>query len=411
MTLKLLLTKQNDPSINEEMEFQRFPVFIGRDNGNEVVLPDPFKIISRKHAKIINTEGILQLVDMDTPNFTYLNGQKIEPQEENVLQSDDKIKIGEYEIEIRLVQEKVVRQDDGDDQKTMVFSSPFAEEVAAIADNLRMIASKYEFDDSPVKDDMLRFSILQSLNSLPQSESNKILAEFLAESVLGKNFDQPTGAPVKVNEQKAVPEVPKAEPARRSANVREERTFSDAPPDYSFKVHFSETIDILLNVLTRLVQGFLQFRQEFFGVTIYHTIPTGSLQEIKDFLFSPDISPDEEKKRLNLLKDEIEKLITHQIGLLEGYRISITEGSQQLLQSLNPDEIEKELMSKNQKSSGLDFGKILPFTQKTKVLDSIKENYQKYISDPYHVEKKYFRPSFLKGYQKRILSKKSEDEY
>jgi hypothetical protein len=56
-------------------------------------------------------------------------------------------------------------------------------------------------------------------------------------------------------------------------------------------------------------------------------------------------------------------------------------------------------------------GKILPFTRKTKVLDAIKENYRKYISDLYHIEKKFFRPPFLKGYQKRILSEKSHNEY
>ncbi len=342
MILKLLLTKQSDPSVNEDMEFNRFPIFLGRDSSNEVTLPDQFKIISRKHAKIINTEGILQLVDLESPNFTYLNDQKIEPLEENALQSDDKIKIGEYEIEIRLVQERVVQTDESDDQKTMVFSSPFAEEVAAIAENLKMISSKYEFDDSPMKDDMLRFSILQSLNGLPGSEANKILAEFFVESILGKEFVQQPAPPVKNKpvEMTREPEIPAAVPKPKQRI--EPKSDFPASTDYSFNVHFSETIDILLNVLTKLIQGFLQFRQEFFGVTIYHTIPTGSLEEIKEFLFNPDVSAQEEKKRLDLLRDEIQKLITHQIGLLEGYRISVTEGSQSLLQSLNPDEIEKE---------------------------------------------------------------------
>ena len=86
----------------------------------------------------------------------------------------------------------------------------------------------------------------------------------------------------------------------------------------------------------------------------------------------------------------------HQIGLLEGYNLSVTEGSKMLLQSLDPNVIEKELQSK--KNSG----KILSFAKKSKVLDLIKENYHKYISDPYYIEKKFFRPSFLRGYQKRI---------
>ena len=91
--------------------------------------------------------------------------------------------------------------------------------------------------------------------------------------------------------------------------------------------------------------------------------------------------------------------------------MSITDGSKSLLQTLDPEVIEREIANKDQQSSAFDMGKILPFTRKTKVLDAIKENYRKYISDLYHIEKKFFRPPFLKGYQKRILSEKSHNEY
>jgi len=111
-----------------------------------------------------------------------------------------------------------------------------------------------------------------------------------------------------------------------------------------------------------------------------------------------------------LLKEETSKLLSHQVGLLEGYQESINEGSKTLLNSLDPDTIEKEIDSKN-KQSGPDLGKILPFAKKSKVLDALKEHYRRFASDPYHIEKKYFRPSFLKGYQKRILSGKSHNEY
>ena len=115
-------------------------------------------------------------------------------------------------------------------------------------------------------------------------------------------------------------------------------------------------------------------------------------------------------KRLGLLKEETSKLLSHQIGLLEGYQSSVTDGSKALLETLDPENVEKEIENKS-KQSGLDIGKILPFAQKSKVLDAIKENYHMYVSDPYHIEKKFFRPSFMKGYQKRILSGKNQNEY
>jgi len=177
--------------------------------------------------------------------------------------------------------------------------------------------------------------------------------------------------------------------------------------DYSFSTHFSESVDILLETVIKLIQGFLQFRQEFFGGTIYQTIPAGSLKDIKEYLFSQEISSDEQKKRTDMIKEEMQKLLTHQIGLLEGYRISVTEGSQSLLQSLDPDIIEKEVSSKQSSK----FGDLMPNAKKVKTLDAIKANYKKYISDPYHIEKKFFRPAFIKGYQKRKPSKNEINDY
>jgi len=396
MILKFLLIKLSDPSFSQELDFNKFPIFLGREDKNDVILPDPFKVISRKHAKIIETEGILQLVDLESQNFTYLNGTRLTPNEENALATNDKIKIGDYEMEIQFFKEKEAIPDD--DQKTMVFSSPFAENVANLVESMRIISDKYSFDNSPMKADMLKFSLLQSLHDLGKTDANKILAEYFAENFLDKEIHKP--------KQEVVSSPPdKGKGAAYTSSAKVPLT-----SDYSFSSHFSNTTDILLDAFSKLIQGFLQFRQEFFGVTIYYTIPTGSLKELKEFLFDPQISHEDEKKRLSLLKEEVQKLLTHQIGLLEGYHASVTEGSKLLLQSLDPDAIEKEMQIKNQQSSGIDIGKILPFTQKSKLLDFIKENYRKYISDPYHIEKKFFRPSFMKGYQKRILSK-SQNEY
>jgi pSer/pThr/pTyr-binding forkhead associated (FHA) protein len=106
MILKIILTKKSDSEYLEQLEFDRFPILLGRGEKNEIALPDSFKIISREHAKIVETEGILQLVDLESANFTYLNGQRIEPNEENALKARDEIKIGEYELEVELVMQR-----------------------------------------------------------------------------------------------------------------------------------------------------------------------------------------------------------------------------------------------------------------------------------------------------------------
>lgn len=403
MIIKLKVSKKSDPSFSSELDFNRFPVTMGRDEKNDVILPDPFKVISRKHAKILNTEGILQLVDLESSNFTYLNDERILPNEENALKSGDIIKIGDYELKTELV--KVQETIGDDDQKTMVFSSPFAEEVNNIVASLNRITEKYSMDDSPMKLEMLKFSVMQSFNFLDKNEPNKYLAEYFAEHFLDKKI--PSGSKeVPMTKEKIIPSA--------DDSIKKQVKTSHEPlvslQDYSLGSHFTETIDVLLDTFTKLIQGFLHFRQEFFGVTIYHTIPTGSLKEFKEFLFNPDISAEDEKKRLGLLKEETAKLLSHQIGLLEGYQLSVTDGSKSLLESLDPGIIEKEIDSKS-KQSGPDIAKLLPFAKKSKILDAIKENYRIYASDPYHIEKKFFRPSFMKGYQKRILTGKSQNEY
>lgn len=227
------------------------------------------------------------------------------------------------------------------------------------------------------------------------------------QNILHLNFlDQNLSSPGKTEPS---PKILSEEKPQIKSNTQTSHPTQSAKPqiDYSFSSYFSESVDILLDTVTKLIQGYLQFRQEFFGVTIYQTIPTGSLKDIKEYLFNPDLSAEEQKKRISLIKEETQKLLTHQIGILEGYRTSATEGSQSLLQSLDPEIIERETLSKQ--TSAMD--NLIPNAKKVKILEAIKANYKKYISDPYHLEKKYFRPPFIKGYQKRISAKNEVNEY
>ncbi|MEO8232829.1 MAG: FHA domain-containing protein [Ignavibacteriota bacterium] len=403
MKLKITLRKISDTSFDKKFEFTGFPVKLGRESDNEIILEDQRKIISRSHAKILDTEGIIQIIDLGSANFTYLNGERIFPNTENSLKSGDVIKIGDYEMDVVLEQVKTISTPNFDDQKTMFFSNPFLEDVALVSDSILNLSEKYFYDASPLKGEMLRMSIMQGLEKMVPGDVNKVLSEYFAAKFLDHNLsiqnkkDNPS-ANINFDEK---PEV--------ISNVKSTSAQASLKPaaDYSFSAHFSESVDILLDTVVKLIQGFLQFRQEFFGVTIYQTIPTGSLKDIKEYLFNQDISPEEQKKRIGLIKEETQKLLSHQIGLLEGYRTSVTEGSQSLLQSLDPELIEKETISKQ--TSALD--NLLPYTKKIKTLEAIKSSYKKYISDPYHLEKKYFRPPFIKGYQKRISAKNEMNEY
>lgn len=402
MKLVITLRKTSDNSFNRKFEFTQFPIKLGREADNDIVLEDQRKVVSRNHAKIIDTDGLTQIVDLGSANFTYLNGNKLFPNDENALKTGDLIKIGDYELDVVLEQIMVENAPQWDDQKTMIFSNPFVDEVQKISDSILKLSEKYFYDESPLKGEMLRMSIMQGLDGLLSNDVNKVLSEYFASKFLDQNLSSP-------GKTEPSPKILSEEKPQIKSNTQTSHPTQSAKPqiDYSFSSYFSESVDILLDTVTKLIQGYLQFRQEFFGVTIYQTIPTGSLKDIKEYLFNPDLSAEEQKKRISLIKEETQKLLTHQIGILEGYRTSATEGSQSLLQSLDPEIIERETLSKQ--TSAMD--NLIPNAKKVKILEAIKTNYKKYISDPYHLEKKYFRPPFIKGYQKRISAKNEVNEY
>lgn len=83
-------------------------LFIGRidpDTGErpEIDLSDYGALdkgVSRRHASIIRKDGSLQIVDKDSPNGTFLNGQKLVANQPRVLRDGDDIRLGHLVIRI-----------------------------------------------------------------------------------------------------------------------------------------------------------------------------------------------------------------------------------------------------------------------------------------------------------------------
>ena len=400
MKIIINLRKITDEKCSKVFEFTEFPVRIGREIDNEVILEDAKKIVSRSHAKIQYDGETFHLLDLGSANFTYLNAEKILPNMETEIENGDVINIGDYELNIKIEQSKATIPID--DQRTMVFSSPFNQEISKILEEILKLSEIYSLNDSPLKSELLRFSIMQNFDKIVASDVSQILSEYFADKFLNKRIVESNK-----NDSPSMDSSPSVKPKIKSElqSISRENV-SNSAADYSFTKHFNESVDTLLDAVIKLIQGFLQFKQEFFGVTIYQTIPTGSLEEIKKYLFNQEISTDEQKKRVNLIKEETQKLLSHQIGLLKGYKVSVTEGSQSMLQSLDPEIIEKETASKQ--TSGLE--NFLPYLKKIKTLEAIKKSYKKYISDPYYLEKKFFRPAFIKGYQKPLSTKNEAAE-
>ncbi len=97
---------------------------IGRGPGVDWVLPDPERLLSKRHFAVAFRAGVWQLADTST-NGTFLNreGNPIGAGDVRNLRDGDRLRLGAYEIEVRLIQEAgrpAARTD------SSPFSDPFA---------------------------------------------------------------------------------------------------------------------------------------------------------------------------------------------------------------------------------------------------------------------------------------------
>lgn len=92
-----LLVRQKGQMYNE-LRFREGPIYIGRQMGSQVFLPD--KSVSRQHAVIyVSGDGNWILEDLDSVNKTFLNRNPIH---KHPLKEGDSVKIGDFNIKISL---------------------------------------------------------------------------------------------------------------------------------------------------------------------------------------------------------------------------------------------------------------------------------------------------------------------
>ncbi|MGH7153962.1 MAG: FHA domain-containing protein, partial [Acetobacteraceae bacterium] len=79
---------------------------VGRGPGVDWVLPDPERILSKRHFVVAFRAGTWQLADTST-NGTFLNRESgpIGHNDVRSLRDGDRVRLGQYEIELRLAED------------------------------------------------------------------------------------------------------------------------------------------------------------------------------------------------------------------------------------------------------------------------------------------------------------------
>jgi hypothetical protein len=89
-----LLQARVIPLEKRDIDSSERMIFVGRSANNDIVLPN--KMVSKLHAYFsqVPGSGVIQVVDMNSTNGTFVNGTRIAPSVKSSLQDEDVISFG-----------------------------------------------------------------------------------------------------------------------------------------------------------------------------------------------------------------------------------------------------------------------------------------------------------------------------
>ena len=170
--MPLHVTIHAPPSLSREpvhLRVEADPVVIGRSPEAPIHLDDPSRVVSKQHAEIRRTERGVEIVDLGSKNFTYLDGMQLEPGRPYPVGADAEIQVGDFRIAIRS-SEAPARSSGGNVDETVFaadFQNPFEESVAGLAEALQEIADAYDQEAPGRRDDALSDAVSRLDASFP----------------------------------------------------------------------------------------------------------------------------------------------------------------------------------------------------------------------------------------------------
>lgn len=399
MPVILIVTNKAEEASNDpaEYSFDQDRVTIGRGHENDLTLPDPRRIVSKEHAEIRCAEDGYQLVDRGSKNFTYLHSQRLEAGKPYELSEGDVFRVGGFEVMFKVAPSSEPSSSD-QPMPTDSSSDSLESSIQRLIDVLNELTEAYEADSPERRDDALK-DAMERVD--PDVENPDIAQEALR--VLNYLVSGEAGSP---RDEEAVifasstsPQSPEADP--------EASATSDSPspkPPVPGEEMMGMVTDTLVQSLSRIVEIPWQFRHEFIGQTIMESqetqfIYSGDAAEMKRHLLDPSISQEERRQRLNHVKDAAEDLAVHQVAMLNGYKASVTEGVEELLEELNPYHHREEVIDEHPI-----YGYI-PMLASAGVIKRINDEWNDLKQDDWSAaEQRIFRPAFIKAYLARMTA-------
>ena len=388
MEVKLVITATKDEdSLNRLGKKYTFTdeaiITIGRGEPNKVPLIDSGRTVSRNHARLVAVNGGYELEDLDSKNFTFLNGERIEYGQKRPLKNGDTISVGDFSMECFLDD---ITQELGETIiDPAVFSldldrdNPFTDSIAEAFEALKKVCDRYDEANVDSRVDYLSHAIQKVL---PAYEGHKALTVFV-NSFSDTEILPPTAPPQFDLEPRK--ELPPTRAGQSNAGGRD-----------------LLVLDATLASLKQLIRIPYEFRGEFIGHTMWQDeestfLYEGDYEVTKQFLLDASSSRSDTMRKLDRLKEAANKVVVHQVGMLEGYRAVVRESLHHILLELDPSSVEEEIYN----AGGIH--KIIPALGSGQVLQEIKQKFALLQQSDWSAnEQRTYRPIFIRAYMAAI---------
>ena len=187
-----LFVSLGQSSVNELL-FDRGPIYVGRQMGSQVFLPD--KSVSRQHAVFYTTkDGVWMIEDLGSSNKTYVNSQVIHKAE---LKHNDIVRIADFLIRVSLeVDEDHDRRTEMED--TLIGEHHVHRDLHTVERNFETLdAPAFKFSPKRIKQYHEALAIINkqgNLDSLFRSSMDILFRQFKAKNIWMSFRKNPTGA-------------------------------------------------------------------------------------------------------------------------------------------------------------------------------------------------------------------------
>jgi len=361
VTLKIIHPTEQEPDAEpQERSFEQEKITIGRNPDSVLQLFDPLTMrVSRDHARIERRDGTYYLADAQSRNGTYLNDEKLPPEQPSPLREGDWIKIGDFALQFfppRL-------------------EPPAADEAPADLQKL----------DGQLQQELARLNArLQTMTvERDQLLARRREAENIIQALREENNRLQAAAPVS--------------PAAIAGSAAEE--------------HLHAILDLVLDAVARLLPSPNKFSNALEGTTVrpggFFLLHKNSGPELKELLLRGGDSAQERAELLPLLKHALDRVIAHQVALFEGYQMCARQAPGEILELLAPAKISQ--LAQEKQSGGL--AKALPFLAARELWQTYCDEHKRCLEEDrkFYVQR-IFQPIFMKTYFERMAKLQMEPE-